>query len=399
MRVRGRVAICEVFHAAGLTPTGEDRSRGRRHHAPPRRGDPRRQHRRGGRRSQDRAPRPGRVPRARDAARVGRPGRHRVRRRRARPGGRHHRPRRDPLRGRPSDLVAAAATGRGRRPPCSAPSAWPSAPSSPASRRTALFDLSWLESFLLGAVVASTDAAAVFATLRFTHIRRSLARTLEAESGGNDPMAIALTLGLIAWIEQPDDYGIDDLSLLVVQQLGLGLVVGVGLGAVASWLFGAAAALDRRVRTRRVGRRGARSVRGGRRDRGQRLPRCLPRRPRGRQHARPATGDSSSPSTRVWRSSRRWRCSSCSACSSSRASCPRSRLPGLALAFVLMLIVRPRRRLGLDGCAAATSGPATGCCSAGRGCAAPCRSCSRRSCSLPTSRTRTRSSTPPSSSS
>ena len=67
-----------------------------------------------------------------------------------------------------------------------------------------LFDLSWLESVLLGAVVAATDAAAVFATLRSTHIRRTLARTLEAESGGNDPMGIALTLGLIAWIERPE---------------------------------------------------------------------------------------------------------------------------------------------------------------------------------------------------
>ena len=101
-----------------------------------------------------------------------------------------------------------------------------------------LFDLTWLESVLLGAVVASTDAAAVFATLRVTHIRRRIARTLEAESGGNDPMAIALTLGLIAWIEQPDDYGLDDLSRLVVQQLGLGLVVGVALGAFAAWVFG-----------------------------------------------------------------------------------------------------------------------------------------------------------------
>jgi cell volume regulation protein A len=102
----------------------------------------------------------------------------------------------------------------------------------------ALFELSWLESVLLGAVVASTDAAAVFATLRFTHIRRTLARTLEAESGGNDPMAIALTLGLIAWIERPDSYGFDDLALLVVQQLGLGLVVGAALGVAASWVFG-----------------------------------------------------------------------------------------------------------------------------------------------------------------
>jgi potassium/hydrogen antiporter len=101
----------------------------------------------------------------------------------------------------------------------------------------ALFDLSWLEAFLLGAVVSSTDAAAVFATLRFTHIRRGLARTLEAESGGNDPMAIALTLGLIAWIEQ-EAYGFGDLSLLVLQQLGLGLAVGVVLGFAAAWVFG-----------------------------------------------------------------------------------------------------------------------------------------------------------------
>src|SRR6185436_3456913 len=88
----------------------------------------------------------------------------------------------------------------------------------------ALLDLSWLESFLLGAVVASTDAAAVFATLRFTHIRRRLARTLEAESGGNDPMAIALTLGLIAWIEHPRTHGFGELLVLLVRQLGLGLV-------------------------------------------------------------------------------------------------------------------------------------------------------------------------------
>ena len=100
-----------------------------------------------------------------------------------------------------------------------------------------LFSLSWLEAILIGAVVASTDAAAVFATLRFTHIRRRLARTLEAESGGNDPMAIALTLGLIAWIEHPDSYGIDDLFLLVIRQIGLGLIVGVALGLVATWVF------------------------------------------------------------------------------------------------------------------------------------------------------------------
>ena len=100
-----------------------------------------------------------------------------------------------------------------------------------------LFDLTWLESILLGAVVASTDAAAVFATLRFTHIRRRVARTLEAESGGNDPMAIALTVGLIAWIESPETNGFGDLALLVFREISIGLVVGVLLGLAAAWIF------------------------------------------------------------------------------------------------------------------------------------------------------------------
>ncbi len=99
-----------------------------------------------------------------------------------------------------------------------------------------LFELSWTESLLLGAVVASTDAAAVFATLRNTRLRRGLARTLEAESGANDPVAIALTLGLIAWIEQRR-YGAGDLSLLLLRQLGLGLVIGVASSVLATWVF------------------------------------------------------------------------------------------------------------------------------------------------------------------
>jgi cell volume regulation protein A len=99
-----------------------------------------------------------------------------------------------------------------------------------------LFDLSLTKSLLLGAVVASTDAAAVFATLRGTGLRPRLARTLEAESGANDPVAIALTLGLIAWISRPH-YGAGDLSLLLLRQLGLGLVIGVALGLAAMWIF------------------------------------------------------------------------------------------------------------------------------------------------------------------
>jgi potassium/hydrogen antiporter len=96
-----------------------------------------------------------------------------------------------------------------------------------------LFDLNYVTALMLGAVVASTDAAAVFATLRATTLRRRLSRVLEAESGGNDPMAVALTIGLIEWLQDPS-FRTSDLVLLVVQQLGIGLVVGVALGVAAS---------------------------------------------------------------------------------------------------------------------------------------------------------------------
>jgi cell volume regulation protein A len=96
-----------------------------------------------------------------------------------------------------------------------------------------LFDLSWPASFLLGAVVGSTDAAAVFATLRFVNLQRRTASLLEAESGLNDPTAVALTLGLIAWLTKPA-YGFDEIALLLVRQLGLGAVVGIALGWLAS---------------------------------------------------------------------------------------------------------------------------------------------------------------------
>lgn len=99
-----------------------------------------------------------------------------------------------------------------------------------------LFGLPWLQSVLLGAIVASTDAAAVFATLRYTAIRKRLARILEAETGLNDPVAIALTLGLIAWIEHPGG-GPAHLAIEVIRELGLGLVIGVVFAALASWVF------------------------------------------------------------------------------------------------------------------------------------------------------------------
>jgi len=99
-----------------------------------------------------------------------------------------------------------------------------------------LFDLSWQEALLLGAVVSSTDAAAVFATLRHTRLRRRIARTLEAESGGNDPVAIALTIGLISLIDKPG-YGAGDFLVTLVEQIGFGLLLGIVVGGIAMWVF------------------------------------------------------------------------------------------------------------------------------------------------------------------
>jgi cell volume regulation protein A len=97
-----------------------------------------------------------------------------------------------------------------------------------------VFPLSWSASMLLGAVVASTDAAAVFSTLRVTNLRRRLARVLEAESGANDPIAVALTIGLIQWVED-SSYDISNLVVLILRQLSLGLAAGLLVGLASAW--------------------------------------------------------------------------------------------------------------------------------------------------------------------
>lgn len=67
-------------------------------------------------------------------------------------------------------------------------------------------------------------------------LHRRPARTLEAETGLNDPVAVALTLGLISWIDHPTG-GFAHLIVEVVRQLGLGLVAGAAFAAVAAWVF------------------------------------------------------------------------------------------------------------------------------------------------------------------
>jgi cell volume regulation protein A len=95
-----------------------------------------------------------------------------------------------------------------------------------------LFGLPLTQGLLLGSILASTDGAAVFAVLRGSTLRRRLARTLEGEAGLNDPVAVVLVLGFIAWATKPH-YGVVDLLVLFVRELGIGAAVGAVVAALA----------------------------------------------------------------------------------------------------------------------------------------------------------------------
>src|SRR6056297_1513270 len=71
-----------------------------------------------------------------------------------------------------------------------------------------MLGLGWTEAMLLGAIVSSTDAAAVFSSLRGSgvQLRRKVGATLELESGLNDPLAIILTLNLTAQLMEPGPF-------------------------------------------------------------------------------------------------------------------------------------------------------------------------------------------------
>jgi cell volume regulation protein A len=99
-----------------------------------------------------------------------------------------------------------------------------------------LLDSTLLEGLLVGSIVSATDGAAIFALLRGSTLKRRLARTLEGEAGMNDPVAVLLVIGFIEWIRQPD-YGVLDMGLLLVKQLGIGAVVGAAVGWLAVQAF------------------------------------------------------------------------------------------------------------------------------------------------------------------
>ncbi len=96
-------------------------------------------------------------------------------------------------------------------------------------------DLHWLEGMLIGAIVGSTDAAAVFAILHShgLQLKQRVDATLQIESGINDPMAVFLTIALVQLLAAGGTHPDGSVAVQFGQQMGIGAVVGLGGG----WLL------------------------------------------------------------------------------------------------------------------------------------------------------------------
>jgi cell volume regulation protein A len=91
-----------------------------------------------------------------------------------------------------------------------------------------------LQGMLIGSILASTDSAAVFGLLHGSTLRGRLVRTIEAESGFNDAVALVLVVGFAGWISHPGRGGAD-LITGAASELAFGAVSGVVVGLAAAW--------------------------------------------------------------------------------------------------------------------------------------------------------------------
>jgi potassium/hydrogen antiporter len=103
---------------------------------------------------------------------------------------------------------------------------------------TLVLGWSWVEGILLGAIISSTDAAAVFTILRAraTRLVGKLEQLLELESGSNDPMAIFLTIGFTSLVAEPSTSILALIPMFLVQ-FAVGGALGWLMGKGGAWLL------------------------------------------------------------------------------------------------------------------------------------------------------------------